>query len=111
MKILLRGTFEVLFDKKDAHLIGGFTWYIANCCRHRTAKLYARSTFGTKKKRKYVYMHRLILNSPMGMVVDHINGNGLDNRRRNLRIVTAIENAKKQDHTTPEYFTTPEHGN
>lgn len=38
--------------------------------------------------RKQVKMHRLIMNAPDGVHVDHINGDGLDNRRENLRLVT-----------------------
>ena len=41
-------------------------------------------------------MHRVILNTPMGMDTDHINGNGLDNRRCNLRICTHAENISNQ---------------
>lgn len=37
-------------------------------------------------------MHRVILNPPKGFSVDHKNGNGLDNRRSNLRIATASLN-------------------
>ncbi len=39
-----------------------------------------------------IYMHRAITNCIVGMKVDHINGNGLDNRRANLRICTHAEN-------------------
>jgi len=39
-------------------------------------------------------MHRLILNVPENMQVDHINGNGLDNRKNNLRVCTSIENMR-----------------
>lgn len=39
-----------------------------------------------------VYMHRLILDAPDGLIVDHRDGNGLNNTRANLRLVTAHEN-------------------
>lgn len=55
-------------------------------------RIYARRY----SRKGIVLMHREIMNPPKGMVVDHINGNGLDNRRCNLRICTPAENVRNR---------------
>lgn len=42
---------------------------------------------------KRIHMHSLIMNPPDDMVVDHINGDSLDNRKVNLRLCTPLENS------------------
>ena len=45
------------------------------------------------KKRK-ILMHRIIVSVPFGLEIDHINGNGCDNQRDNLRICTHQQNVR-----------------
>lgn len=45
---------------------------------------------------KHTKMHRVILNAPDGLEVDHIDGNGLNNQRSNLRLCTHRENQRNR---------------
>lgn len=53
---------------------------------------YAVRNHSIDGKRSTVRMHRLITNAPKGMDVDHIDGNGTNNQRSNLRICTRSQN-------------------
>ncbi len=58
----------------------------------RTEHRYAVRRKKENGQKILVRFHRLILNAPLGSVVDHINGDTLDNRRANLRICTHSKN-------------------
>ncbi|MEG7750695.1 HNH endonuclease, partial [Listeria monocytogenes] len=48
------------------------------------------------EKPRAVYLHRQIMGEPSGFEVDHIDGNGLDNRRANLRVASKTQNVRNQ---------------
>ena len=71
-------------DARDYKHLARFKWSACLCSQ----KFYARR----HEKGKSIWMHREIMQPPKGMVVDHINGNGMDNCRANQRICTQMEN-------------------
>jgi len=84
-----------LVDERDYERLNLFCWNALTPAKARTA--YARRDVRKDENRdeRCVLMHREILGlSPGDVEVDHINGNGLDNRRRNLRICGRAENCR-----------------
>lgn len=81
-----------LVDVDDFERLSQFNWSYASA--HKGYSL-RREQIGTKDGKmqfKTVFMHREILQAPEGLVVDHINGISLDNRKSNLRIATRAQN-------------------
>lgn len=63
----------------------------------------ARAGRGSELKGN-IAMHRQIMQTPDGMVTDHINGDTLDNRRANLRVCTVAENNRNQTAWRPNRY-------
>jgi len=49
-----------------------------------------------KNQRRMLYLHRVILDAKKGQFVDHVDGDGLNNTRKNLRLCTHIENSRNK---------------
>ena len=80
-------------DEEDADKVSGFRWNV----RKDVYTFYARAAVRLGDRRqKTVAMHRLIMSCPDGMEVDHINLDGLDNRKENLRISHHSQNVANQ---------------
>jgi hypothetical protein len=80
-----------LIDDEDAPRVLQHKWTYTRVNQRRA---YAQTKIRVGAKQRTLYMHRLILDAPAGELVDHINGNGLDNRRENLRLATVAQNTR-----------------
>ncbi len=83
---------RVVVDDEDYSFLHRFTWSARKCADRDyavTARRFDDAYHAT-------FMHRMILNAPPNMVVDHVNGNTLDNRKENLRICTKGENGRNR---------------
>jgi uncharacterized Rmd1/YagE family protein len=84
---LTQGQFAIV-DEEDYYYLNEFKWYFYR----RRNQVYAKTCVTINKKRVHLLMHRLIMDASK-KCVDHINGNGLDNRKSNLRLCERHENA------------------
>lgn len=93
-QILVAGGYVVLVDDEDIKKVEGYTWHVERHGRGASERLYVRCTLGKRPdgKRGHVYLHRLIADAQPDKNVDHINHNGLDNRRDNLRVCSHKQN-------------------
>lgn len=83
---LTRG-FEAMIDVSDIPIVENYGWRIMML---RLGHAYAARSGDTPGS--VVLMHRAILNAPQGEKVDHRDGDGLNNRRQNIRLATSAEN-------------------
>ena len=88
----LRGGLQALVDDPDWEVVSRLQW----CPKYGGRTTYAGAWSPTHKKS--VTMHRLLLGFPPKEQgeVDHINGDGLDNRRQNLRVVPHQRNSQNR---------------
>lgn len=75
-------------DDVDADLVEPYRWTLLAI---RTCR-YARATIGGQS----IYLHRLIMAAPSGVEVDHVDHDGLNNWRSNLRLATRSQNRANQ---------------
>ena len=91
-----------IVDDKDYPIINSFKWSAAVRYSAKSERCYAVRSVG----KKVILMHRLILGITSELQCDHINGDGLDNRRSNLRIATNTQNQmnrQKQPRCTSQF--------
>ena len=83
--------YTAIIDAADAEAVGLWSWNV----RIKPGGLvHARRTHRVDGKKTGIFMHRFLIGAPADMLADHINGNGLDNRRGNLRLATSSENRR-----------------
>ena len=75
-----------MIDDEDFERVSAYTW---NPIKSRNV---------TYARHGQTYLHRFIMNAGNGQIVDHINGNGLDNRRCNLRFASHQLNRANANH-------------
>lgn len=90
-RVELPGGQEALIDAQDVPLVGKYLWSLNTIGYAKT---------GSSSR----LMRRLIMGSPPGLEIDHINHDRLDNRRDNLRVCTRHQNQRNRSHSAGTRF-------
>ena len=81
-----------MVDDEDFEWLNQFNWSVFKY--KNTDTMYAKRN--SPSTPRTVSMHREIMSNPKDMGVDHIDGNGLNNQRKNLRNCTSGENSRNR---------------
>lgn len=101
-------TIQFIIDKDDYEEVSKYSW-------HRISNNYIATSFNHNQKRKSLYLHNLIMKRDafqgkgQTQSIDHINRNGFDNRKENLRLLSQSDQnmnqaTKKRSVVLPEGF-------
>lgn len=82
----------IIVSREDVEYLRQFKWRLLHAWT-----VYAQTTIAGR----VTTMHQLLMNPPDELCVDHVNGNGLDNRRSNLRLATNQQNQANSQKKTP----------
>jgi len=105
MKIKLTRGKSAIVDDDLYEILNQFKWY----AQKDLNTFYARRNSKIGNKRTFILMHHMVVGFPLNRKnIDHLNGDGLDNRRVNLRIVPHRENMgntkdRREHKTTSKY--------
>ena len=87
-EIKLTQGLSTMVDDEDFEYLNKFKWY----AQRKSSTYYARRCKLIDRKECAVLMHRIIMNTPTNEQTDHIDHNGLNNQRKNLRICSHSQN-------------------
>ena len=99
-KISLTRNYYTLVNDDDYKIFSKERWQANVKDRRNITKVTASRVKAINGKPTTLYLHREIMKAPKGMYVDHINGDTLDNRRRNLRLCSNSENMRNRGKNT-----------
>lgn len=85
---LTRGL-RAIVDDEDFEFLSQFKWSASKS----DVRFYAMRAEGPRRSQRFFYMHRVVAGAARGQIVDHIDGDPLNNTRANLRFVTTRQNA------------------
>lgn len=94
-EIRLTQGYVAIVDDDDFERFGNVKWQVRKDGTRRTIYAGRRVWLGNGRRRNEL-LHRAILNAPEGCEVDHIDGNGLNCQRYNLRLATPTENRRNR---------------
>lgn len=86
--IQLSGGTQTLIDDENIEMLSQWKWHLNGG--------YAVGYRKYNGKAEYIKMHRFILNAPLDSLVDHVNGDRLDNRIVNIRFCDRLQNSQNR---------------
>jgi len=94
-----------IVDDEDFDLVNQYKWHVIKRGNIFYGEAYTPSIDGC---RKHFSIHILIMGKKEGCEIDHINGNGLDNRRINLRFVNKSQNRQNEHYRKSKKYNLPQ---
>jgi hypothetical protein len=89
--LTLNHGYEAIVDDEDYPLLSLTKWKVSFSADKKRVYACVRKRIDGKFHK--ILLHRVLMDCPKGLEVDHINRNTLDNRRSNLRICTSQQNS------------------